>query len=67
MEEARERLLRLFTFLEAFNERRNPVVSDVKRYDTCLWWRDIPRVDAVRLNPQSCSLCRRGPGQPGAG
>lgn len=38
----RERVARLFEFLSAFNEKRNPVVTTLDHYAKVWWWSSIP-------------------------
>ncbi len=42
MDDARQFVRRLFDFLEAFNQKRNPVVRDVTRHEKMWWWTDLP-------------------------
>ncbi len=42
MDDARQFVRRLFDFLEAFNQKRNPVVRDVTRHEKVWWWSDLP-------------------------
>ncbi len=42
MDDARPLVRRLFEFLEAFNQKRHPVVRDVTRHEKTWWWTDLP-------------------------
>lgn len=42
MDDARPLVERLFEFLEAFNQKRNPVVRDIERQQQHWWWRRVP-------------------------
>jgi len=45
----REKALRLFEFVQAFNERRNPPVRDLRRHEWSLWLDTVPDHEAVEL------------------
>lgn len=45
---ARERLTKVFRFLQALNELRNPVVRQVQELRWSLWFRDLPDHPTVR-------------------
>ncbi|MGE5594418.1 MAG: AAA domain-containing protein [Hyphomicrobiales bacterium] len=42
MDDARPLVSRLFDFLEAFNQKRNPVVREVTRHEKVWWWSNLP-------------------------
>jgi hypothetical protein len=42
MDDARPLVTRLFDFLDAFNQKRNPVIRDVTRHEKVWWWSDLP-------------------------
>ncbi|MGE0227479.1 MAG: AAA domain-containing protein [Dehalococcoidia bacterium] len=46
---ARERIAKLFQFLEAFNQLRNPVVRHLERASFALWLDDLPEHPAVTV------------------
>lgn len=49
MDEARRRVQRLFDFLEAFNQKRNPVIRQLDRHEKRLWWSDLHASRHVRM------------------
>lgn len=40
---ARERVRRLFAFLRGFNEKRNPIATDIRQHKGHWWWSRIPQ------------------------
>lgn len=42
MDDPRPLVRQLFDFLEAFNQKRNPVARDVTRHERVWWWKDLP-------------------------
>jgi len=46
---ARERITKLFQFLEAFNQLRNPVVRHIERSAFSLWLDELPEHPAVTV------------------
>jgi hypothetical protein len=45
----RDKVSRLFQFVQAFNERRNPPVRDLRKHEWSLWFKDVPSHDDVEL------------------
>jgi very-short-patch-repair endonuclease len=41
-EQARQRIRQLFRFLQAFNEKKNPVPTRIAEQPRLLWWRELP-------------------------
>lgn len=49
----RERLLQVFRFLQAFNERKNPPKRQIREQQALFWLRDLPVHDCVQLAPDA--------------
>lgn len=45
----RDKATRLFQFVQAFNERRNPPVRDLRKHEWLLWFKDVPMHDSIEL------------------
>jgi hypothetical protein len=49
MDLVRDKATRLFQFVQAFNERRNPPVRDIRKYEWLLWLKDVPSYESIEL------------------
>jgi very-short-patch-repair endonuclease len=48
-DEARDRAVRLFRFVQAFNERRNPPIRNLERHEWVLSLEDVPEHDTIDI------------------
>jgi hypothetical protein len=48
---ARERITQIFKFLEAFNQRRNPVVRRIEDQPMHKWWDELPDHELIKRTP----------------
>jgi len=48
-EQARQRIRQLFRFLQAFNEKKNPVPTQISEQARVRWWNDLPAHPSLKL------------------
>ena len=50
-EQARGRIRQLFRFLQAFNEKKNPIPTQIGEQPRLLWWHRLPSHPNIRMAP----------------
>jgi hypothetical protein len=56
---ARDKLIRVFRYLEALNQHRNPARKQIREQIWTLWLKDLPDYPSIRHGAPSANLQRR--------